>query len=217
MSTDIAATSAVRTVDRAGRPAHAWLAVPAGAALGLLLGVVARAWMRVIADEPDFSWAGSLFIVGAFACFGAGQAVAGVARRVGWRRRGVTTARVAAAALTLPLFTGAGAIMLPTVLMAALACWRDDWPRWGRAVAGFLALPVVVIVVGAIIDEFGADDRTVVGVAGFLVVYGVVIAALRATAAPLHDGWRLGRAGRSAVIVVALVIAAVLAASLRGV
>src|SRR6476646_8478217 len=102
---------------RAARP---WWTVPIAFGLGLLggavLGVLARLWMRLVANEPDFSWAGTLFIVGAFAVFGAGQALSWSARRTALRRPGLTVVRALAAVLALPIFGGAGAIMLPTVL-----------------------------------------------------------------------------------------------------
>ena len=43
-----------------------------GAALGFALGagwgVLARVWMRLITTDPEFSWAGTLMIVGLSAC-----------------------------------------------------------------------------------------------------------------------------------------------------
>lgn len=36
---------------------------------GLAIGVIARFWMRWISTDPEFSWSGTIFIVGAFALF----------------------------------------------------------------------------------------------------------------------------------------------------
>jgi hypothetical protein len=36
---------------------------------GLVLGVIARFWMRWISTDPEFSLSGTIFIVGAFALF----------------------------------------------------------------------------------------------------------------------------------------------------
>jgi len=163
-----------------------------------MLGAFARLWMRLIAEDPSFSWAGTLFIVGAFGLFGFGQALSRTARRRGWRRAGVTVARLGGAVLTLPIFTGAGSIMLPTVVAASLACWRTDWPRAVRVVVGLLALPVAGIVIFGIAGEFGWGVHGLAGILGFVAVYAVVIAALEPTVAPLDDGWRLVRRRASA-------------------
>ena len=197
-------------------PARRWLALPIGLVLGLILGVLARLWMRLISDNPEFSWAGTIFIVTAFGLFGTAQGLSWAARRSGWPRRWVTVARVGAAVLTLPLFTGSGSIMLPTVLTASLASWRTDWPRWTRVLAGLLALPVTALVVNGIADEFGWGVHALAGIVAFLAIYAVVVVALRPTVAPLPDGWRLLRKGRVLLIAGAVVAAALLAAALRG-
>ena len=41
-----------------------------GAFGGALLGVMARLWMRFISEDPEFTWNGTLFIIGGFATFG---------------------------------------------------------------------------------------------------------------------------------------------------
>ena len=45
---------------------HPKLIIPAGFLAGLLGGIIARAWMRWISTDPEFSWAGSLGIVFGF-------------------------------------------------------------------------------------------------------------------------------------------------------
>src|SRR5262245_57113823 len=52
---------------------------------GLVLGVVARVWMRMITDDPEFSWGGTLFIVIGFGLFGFLQGAAFVLRRCRFR------------------------------------------------------------------------------------------------------------------------------------
>jgi len=42
---------------------------------GAALGVTARAWMRFIADHPEFTWTGTMFIVIGFTVFGSTQAL----------------------------------------------------------------------------------------------------------------------------------------------
>jgi hypothetical protein len=177
--------------------ASLWL-VPIGCAAGVALGSLARVWMRLIAEDPEFSWAGTLFIVGAFGVFGTAQALAWVGRRRQWSRPALTVVRTVAVVLTLPIFTGAGALMLPTVATASLATWRTDWHRLIRVGLAVLSAPLALYVAVEIIDTFGFAPATLVRVALFVTIYAVIIAALGSTVAPQRDGWRFGR--RAAVI-----------------
>ena len=51
-------------------------------------GICARVWMRFIATDPEFTWAGTLFIVIGFGIAGLGQSGAYLGRRADLRRRG---------------------------------------------------------------------------------------------------------------------------------
>ena len=53
--------------------------VPVFLVLGLLLGACARAWMRIISTDPEFTISGSLFIVLGFSFFAAMQSIAALA------------------------------------------------------------------------------------------------------------------------------------------
>jgi hypothetical protein len=204
-------------VERAApRPRNVPVALAVGVLAGAVLGALARLWMRVITDDPQFTWSGTLFIVGAFAVFGAGQALSWSARRTGWRRPAVTAARGAAAVLTLPLFTGAGSIMLPTVLAAALAAWRTDWKRNTRLLLALAAVPVAAFVVVSIGRELGVLARGLGGAVGFVGIYTMVVVALHPTVAPVADGWHMRRRTRVVLVASVLVLAALAAASLRG-
>jgi hypothetical protein len=93
---------------------HAMLrAALTGFGLGAAWGVAARAWMRLLSTSPEFSWLGTLLIIGVSGIFGAGVGVAAVARYSrGWRR----WLRLA----FLPgmvLFAGQGIPFLPAVLV----------------------------------------------------------------------------------------------------
>ncbi len=59
-----------------------------GFALGATWGVLARVWMRLISTEPEFSWVGTLSIVGLAAVLGAGVGVGRMPRDVRAARRG---------------------------------------------------------------------------------------------------------------------------------
>ena len=47
------------------------------------MGVAARGWMRVIAEDPEFSWSGSIAIVAVFTVAGTLQGLALAVRRRG--------------------------------------------------------------------------------------------------------------------------------------
>jgi hypothetical protein len=101
-----------------------------GMGLGLVWGVVARLFMRLLTTTPSFSWSGTLFILGlaalAGACLGLVHA-ARVAQRSGWWRL--------AALPALALFAGPGLLLAPATIGMAMVL------RGGR----------VVRVVGAVV------------------------------------------------------------------
>lgn len=57
-----------------------------GAGLGVLWGVGARVFMRLVTDNPGFSWAGTLFILGLSTLMGLGLGVVAAAKANGARR-----------------------------------------------------------------------------------------------------------------------------------
>lgn len=202
MSVSIATRS--RAVTPTGRRRSPWWLLLAGPAAGAALGIVARGWMRLITDEPEFSWSGTIFIVAAFVLTGFGHSVAWAVREAGWRRRG-TLARVAGAVLTLPLFVGAGALMLPTVLAGSLALWRPDWPRWVRWVAATVAAAPPVMVVAGTAREH-QTVRAAAGLVLFVATYAVVVASMRAIVAPGPRSGPIRRAARIGVAIGAAVL-----------
>lgn len=186
-----------------------WWFVCGGPFVGATLGVVARCWMRLISDDPEFSWGGTIFIVLAFTIAGAGHGMVWAVRRAGGRRRWSTTARAAAGVSTLPIFAGAGAMMLPTVFGATLAVARTDWPRAARLAAASVAIPVPIFI-GANLVEHGITAGVLLGVVLMVTTYAVVVRSSYAIVAPICDGWRLPRIVRvftvAAVVMVVVVI-----------
>lgn len=165
----------------------------AGVVGGACLGVVARAWMRLISDDPEFSWSGTIFIVAAFTVFGLTQSVAvlGTARaRRRWQR---VVSRVVGTVGMLPIFAGAGVIMLPTVVGGGIATWRTGWQRWARAIPALVALAPVVLVTVDLVDSFGYSWRSLAGFAGLIAVYAIVVAAARVSFVRPVDGLRVPR------------------------
>ncbi len=165
----------------------------AGVLGGLALGLVARAWMRLIAEEPDFTWSGTLFIVGGFTIFGLAQSIVVVARRRTARRWTLTIARVLGTIGLLPLFVGAGALMLPTVVPGGLALARADWRRVTRGICLLVAAGPVSLVGSDLVNKFGWSLHSLAGFVVMLAVYGTIIRATRFTLAPQADGWRMPR------------------------
>ncbi len=182
-----------------------WIVLGAGA--GAALGAVSRGWMRLISDDPEFTWNGTIFIVIAFTMAGAGFGIARAGRR-SRRRRATTTARTFGGVLAMALFVGAGGVMLPTVVSASLGRWRSDWPRPARWAMVLIAAPIPVMLLGDAWDD-GLHWRKPAGLLLMAATYVIIIGAASTVVAPIRDGWRLPRPARVLLIVagVALLIA----------
>ncbi len=152
---------------------------------GPALGIIARAWMRVIAEDPAFTWNGTIFIVLGFTIFGFTQSIAAVARRTK-RRWALTIARAIGTVGLLPLFVGAGAVMLPTVVSGGFGSARPEWRR-ARWVCFLVAAGPVLLVGNGLVDSFGWSLHTAAGFVMMLAVYGTIVRAAGFTfAAPTH-------------------------------
>ena len=133
-----------------------WRAAANGAGLGILWGVAMRAWMRFISTNPEFSWSGTMFILGASAIAGGLLAFARHRRSmcgIGWWR---------ATALSLMLLGAGGAVMWPGVILGAIAIGRRHI-RWLAIVFGLsAALTQIPVLQDAIFDnrQFGLLDQT---------------------------------------------------------
>ena len=161
---------------------HLKLLVPFGFFAGLILGGIARAWMRWISDDPEFTWSGSLGIVIGFAIFGAVQAFVYSFRQRPRSKSASIIVRSLGVIFSLQLFIAAGAIMLPSVLTASLARWRTNWKSWIRIVLGLASLTAwLVIVKSEILDTFGWDIITLGRILLFATIYIVIIATLKPT------------------------------------
>jgi hypothetical protein len=141
-----------------------------GFAAGVLWGAVARVFMRLLSTTPDFSWSGTLFILGvgavAGSCIGVVHA-ARVAGRSGWWRL--------AAFPALILFAGPGMVLLPAAVGMA-AVLRGG--RVGRTLGA-------VVVAGSPLGVVLSDES--LGVTPTQLV-GLVLMVL--SAVPL--GWGIG-------------------------
>lgn len=175
------------------------LLIPCGVLVGLVLGIIARAWMRWISTDPEFSWAGTIGILAGFVIFFTVHATVLLGRRKGWSRRWLTVARVVATILSLGIFSAAGASMLPTVLTASLGLARTDWPRFVRRVLIVLSVIIPVFLVRDIGADFGWNPVTGGRIILFVLIYHVIISVARITAAPQGDSWRMNRKVRATI------------------
>lgn len=175
------------------------LVIPCGALVGLVLGIVARAWMRWISTDPEFSWGGTIGILLGFVLFFTAHATVLLGRRSGWSRRWLTVTRIAATILSLGIFSAAGASMLPTVLTASMGLARTDWPRFVRRVLIVLSLIIPFFIVRDIGSDFGWNPITAGRIILYVLIYHVIISAARITVAPQGDSWRMNRKARMTI------------------
>jgi hypothetical protein len=122
-----------------------------GLALGTVWGVLARIWMRLISDDPEFSWTGTLLIVGFSALLGLGVGLAHAGRSRWW---------TLAVAPGLILFLSPGMVMFPALLLGGPA-----FGVRGRVlrVVGYLALlgtQALALYMVLALPEPGAEDPT---------------------------------------------------------
>ena len=176
----LAATTRAGT-SRAGTSGARFLLAAAGLGLlaGLLWGVAARAWMRTISENPEFSWAGTLSILGV-------TSLAGIALALleALRRRGVGAVRFALVIPALLMFASPGMAMLPGALLLGLALAARG-PRWLSVVAAWIAqVSTVVLLYGqpAPLTPYPAY----VQVGGNLALVLALGAAWRAAFLPAH-------------------------------
>lgn len=169
----------------------------AGLVLGAVAGGLSRLWMRLITTEhPEFTWSGTLFIVGAFAVTGALVGPVIGARRRRWTGAPMSALRITGCVATLPICLGQGAILAPTLILGGLAVGRHSWRRWVRAVLGLVALATFAAVHLLVLGDWPhSTARAVAAVVVGAVVYGGAVLALAQAYAPA-PGARLPRAAR---------------------
>jgi hypothetical protein len=145
--------------------------VAAGVGVGFTWGVVARVWMRLISEDPEFSWSGTIYIVAVPTLIGLFMGVAYHARRAPWRSWARRAAAIAAGVVVLPLGLGAGILTLPTIVLGGVVIRGIPESRSWRLVAVLLPVAASPAVRG--FEGFG-----LLGIAILMVVLAVAAAAI---------------------------------------
>ncbi len=151
---------------------------------GLAIGVIARFWMRWISTDPEFSWSGTIFIVGAFALFFTTQSLVSIFSNITTSQLISRLIRIGGLILTLPLFMGAGAMMFPSVVLASFALWGGLLKRRGQLIFLSLSLIIPSIISKDIITDFGWSFATLGRILLFFLIYTVIVLATRPTTSP---------------------------------
>jgi drug/metabolite transporter (DMT)-like permease len=163
-----------------------------GLALGLLWGIAARVFMRLVSTNPGFSWAGTLFIVGLAATLGAGLGVVAAAQSQGRRRWWLL-----AAVPGLMLLAGPGMLFVPAFALGGLAFSRRHAAL--RVVgAGAIAGGVVLMWWLGRVDQETMLSTPVPMMVRGVVGFALLSTALAAGSSVLYRRW--APASRSAII-----------------
>ena len=183
--------------DATERYPRVWAAVLGGAGLGLVWGIAARIWMRLISTRPEFSIPGTAAILIIATIFGAWAGLAFAARRRGWRRWGHYVPRALVVIFFIPFGIAGGFPLMLTVLLATLGVTQ-------RAVVGLWVLAALSILLVS-----GTDIAVPAGVAVVVPIVAVALTgwkwiARRGGPTLLQvDAW-LERIGRAILLLLAV-------------
>ncbi len=122
--------SPIMRLDASERHPSVRAAILGGAGLGLLWGIAARIWMRLISTHPEFSIPGTVAILSIATLFGTFVGLAFAARRRGWRRWGHYVPRTLAVMFFIPFGIAGGLPLMLTVLVATLGLTRRAAAGW---------------------------------------------------------------------------------------
>lgn len=164
-----------------------WKIILAAVLGGLVLGIVARFWMRWISTDPEFTWSGTIFIILGFAIFATNQAIVFVLRKSTKSRRVTSIIRSAGVLFSLPIFAAAGAIMFPTVALASIAVWQKRMDKKVRLALLAISLVIPIMQIWSIISDFGFNFVTLGRALLFIAIYSVVIYIIKPTVAPFES------------------------------
>lgn len=152
-------------LDATERHPRVWAAVLGGAGFGLVWGIAARLWMRLITTTPEFSIPGTAGILIITTVFGAWAGLAFVARRRGWRGWRHYVPRSLAVIFFIPFGIAGGLPLMLTVLVTTFGITQ-------RAVVGLWVLAGLVMLVAVGTDIVIPTIVTVSTPAGAIALTG---------------------------------------------
>jgi hypothetical protein len=174
--------------------------VLAGVGLGLVWGVLARLWMRLISTDPAFTWSGTLYILIAAMLLGLGVGGAAAGRRSPrrWARR---VTRVFGGVSVIFLSVAAGVILVASVIPATLAVFERRW--WKPVRIALFALSLLPLRVARTeIEKSGGTIKVTIATVLYLalasvivIAWGSVVGSRRSRARGLEPERRLDRVG----------------------
>lgn len=186
-----------------------WKLLLCGVVSGAVLGLIARLWMRWISTNPEFSWSGTIFIIGAFTIFTTTQATVFALRRRTKSKRITSIIRGGGVLFSLPIFGAAGAIMFPTVALASIALWQKSLDKKFRIALSVISLVIPILQINGFISDFGMNIATFGRVLLFVAIYSVVICIIKPTITPyesLDSIVRTSNRRRNILVVVFIVL-----------
>jgi len=131
-----------------------------GAAFGLAWGLAARIWMRAISADPEFSWTGTLLILGFATWLGVASGLLGTAhatgRRPWWALLG---------APGLVLFASPGLLFLPAFAVGGLAL-SGRAAAWRAVGWAAVVLPVALVTLLSLQEPIAEPGSLLFAVAG---------------------------------------------------
>jgi hypothetical protein len=128
--------------------------------------------MRFVSTDPEFTWSGTGFILGAATLAGLGLGTAYALRRKGhrgwWRLLGIPL---------ILLGAGAGSIMLPGTIIGGLAFGQRNWPRVVRGLLATLAIGGTVALIGLTSEDGFGPIKTAIALVAFAIFHTIEMAA----------------------------------------
>ena len=163
--------------------------------------------MRWISTDPEFSWSGTIFIIGAFTIFTTTQATVFVLRRKTKNKRVTLIIRGGGILFSLPIFGAAGAIMFPTVALVSIALWQKKLDKKVRIALCFIGSIIPILQITDFISDFGWTIATLGRILLFIAIYGVVIILIKSTVSPFEfgSGVKMAKTRRNILILVFIV------------
>jgi hypothetical protein len=152
----------------------------AGFLLGAVWGVFLRAWMRLLVAYGEFTWSGTLLIIGCSAAAGTGLALVRAARQSG---RGPGWRWAALLAAPLVLFPQGVVVLLPALLLGGLAISGRPPRRWPILLAALTSAPLLMLAL-----TFEAEPMAM-PLPIVLVVLATLLVTLAAAGAEVFRRW----------------------------